>query len=457
MPVDWKALPVPLAIERPDRIPARRYYDREFFELERERFWPRVWQLACRLEEIPNPGDYVVYENLGQSVIVVRTGANEIKAYHNACRHRGMQLVQDRGNCRGGFVCPFHGWCWELDGRNKFVFEPTIFERELLDPDDLRLRECRLELWGGSAFINLDDDAPPLRASLEPFARYHDAHNVEKMRAEWWQSTVLPVNWKLAMEAFMEGYHALQTHPQLLARSAKKGYGPGTDTMGFTDPEDVIGSSIYFMKVLSEGMGCGMIHEKDIRVAEGLRHQVKLPEDPEEAVMEWNRQLNDAIVAWSRGAGIPMPDLNELAAQGHFSSVNFAFPHSFLLPVYGNASAYRIRPLGPEETLFEIWALTLFPEGEEPEPPKTPTPIAWDDPRWPEVPRQDFANLPRQQAGLRTKGFESMRLSGATEGMISNFHRLLDGYLAGLPYEKLLPATQKVSGGIDMAIKDLGW
>ena len=119
MTVDWKALPVHLAVEQPDRIPARRYYDAEFFELERELLWPRVWQMACRLEEIPNPGDYVVYDNLDQSVIVVRVDAERIKAYHNHCRHRGVQLATDRGNCTRGLVCPFHGWSWDIEYTGK--------------------------------------------------------------------------------------------------------------------------------------------------------------------------------------------------------------------------------------------------------------------------------------------------------------------------------------------------
>ena len=176
-----------------------------------------------------------------------------------------------------------------------------------------------------------------------------------------------------------------------------------------------------------------------------------------EAVIEWNRLLNDAIVESSQGAGIPMPDLNDLAAKGHVSSVNFAFPHYFLLPLYGNASSYRIRPLGPEETLFEVWALTLFPEGEEPESPTTPTPIPFDDPSWPEVLGQDFDNLPKQQVGLHSKGFESMRLSHETEGMVSNFERLVDGYLAALDHDKLLHAISQVSGAIDAPINDLGF
>ncbi|MBW2498996.1 MAG: Rieske 2Fe-2S domain-containing protein, partial [Deltaproteobacteria bacterium] len=88
------------AMTRPDQVPAERYYDREFYELECERLWPRVWQMACRLEEIPKPGDFVEYENVGQSVIVIRQEDDSVKAFHNTCRHRGTRLVEDRGSCR---------------------------------------------------------------------------------------------------------------------------------------------------------------------------------------------------------------------------------------------------------------------------------------------------------------------------------------------------------------------
>jgi Rieske 2Fe-2S family protein len=81
----------------------------------------------------------------------------------------------------------------------------------------------------------------------------------------------------------------------------------------------------------------------------------------------------------------------------------------------------------------------------------------FDDPRWPPIPKQDFSNLPRQQQGLHAKGFEFMRLSNQMEGLISNNHRLIDGYLRGSSYKKLLPAVQKVSGRIDVPIADLGF
>ena len=112
--------------------------------------------------------------------------------------------------------------------------------------------------------------------------------------------------------------------------------------------------------------------------------------------------------------------------------------------MYSSASSYRFRPLGPEETLMEIWSLTRFPEGERAGRGRTP-PEVWeyDDPRWPPIPAQDFSNLPRQQQGLHAQGFEYMRLSERAEGHLSNFERTLDGFLAGLPYDQLLPALPR--------------
>ena len=84
----WSAQPVPYAIEVPDRAPKQRYYDADFFALEAEQLWSRTWQMACRLEEIPAPGDYVEYEVLDQSVIVLRADDLSVRAFQNTCRPR---------------------------------------------------------------------------------------------------------------------------------------------------------------------------------------------------------------------------------------------------------------------------------------------------------------------------------------------------------------------------------
>jgi glycine betaine catabolism A len=467
-----KALKFPYPIERPERIPSRRYYDPEFYRLECERLWPRVWQMGCRLEEIPKPGDYVVYDVLDQSVIITRVDEKTVKAYHNACRHRGVQLVQDRGSAPSGFTCPFHGWRFGTDGRCKFIYTPSVFEKDQLKGKDLALRECRIETWGGCAFINFDPNAPGLRESIEPFATVHDAWHVETLRTEWWLAARLPCNWKLAMEAFMEGYHVMATHPQLLVPGvpheshayAELGWELSPMSPWATAPvgsmpaqvsaEDFIKLNLYFMRTLNTGMA-GMTHLKDIESAEQLA-TMSLPEDVRGATLAWRKAVNAAVMDNHRKLNMDIADLDELDERRHATSVNFCFPHYFLLPTYGSASSYRIRPLGPEECLFELWSLTRFPEGVEPPQIKTPTPMAFDDPRWPPIPTQDFSNLPRQQRGLHTQGFDYMRLSPQVEGLISNNHRLIDGYLAGLDYDKLVPAAQKVSGRIDVPVADLG-
>ncbi len=101
---------VPHPITVPDRIPKQRYYDPAFYALEGDQLWSRTWQMACRLEEIPNEGDFAEYEILDQSVLVVRSADGGAQAFQNACRHRGVRVALGRGSCAdSGFTCPFHG------------------------------------------------------------------------------------------------------------------------------------------------------------------------------------------------------------------------------------------------------------------------------------------------------------------------------------------------------------
>jgi Rieske 2Fe-2S family protein len=181
-----------------------------------------------------------------------------------------------------------------------------------------------------------------------------------------------------------------------------------------------------------------------VAIAEGLRG-IELPDDAESARATWNQALNHAVTEWHRERGSDMPDLEDLAVQGLDLEFFQGFPNAFVLPMYSSASAYRFRPLGPEETLMDIWSLTRYPEGEERPPPTPPEVWAHDDPRWPPIPTQDFSNLPRQQKGLHNPGFEYMRLNQRLEGHISNLQRTVDGYLAGLPHERLLRALQTVN------------
>src|SRR4029453_18219479 len=150
----WSALPVPYAIEVPDRARKERYFDAGFFALEAEQLWPRVWQMACRLEEIPGPGDFAEYEFLDQSVIVLRDEDLGVRAFQNVCRHRGVRVVQGRGTTDSGFTCPFHGWCYGLDGGNTHVPQRRTFAEHNLAPGDIDPPPGRCETWGGCAWLH---------------------------------------------------------------------------------------------------------------------------------------------------------------------------------------------------------------------------------------------------------------------------------------------------------------
>ena len=464
---------VPFPVEDPERIPAQRYYDPEFYQMELDHLWPHIWQMACRLEQIPDEGDWIEYSNVGKSVIIVNTGAGGIKAYHNACRHRGVPIAgmpkdgelgtADHGNCKqSGFVCPFHGWRFDMHGDNTLVYGKQLFSEKQLQHADLNLIPCRTDVAIGAVWINFDDDAPSVREAIGPLIDRLEAHNVHKLRMEWCYGTVLPANWKLAMEAFMEGYHVMKTHPQLYAATN----GMYDDRYGSNhkrDPEadahvrqaapgttlrEALDAQMLSMELLSEGMA-GMLHAKEVEIARGLLNVEGLPEDVSQAVPMWYGMVADQITKQLQAKGEPVPNLCEVMVSDPINAVEFLFPHYFLLPYFSSFSAYRIRPLGPESCFFEIYSLTMFPEGEEPEPVMGATVLPYDSAEFPPIPRQDYSNIPINQIGLHAKGFEFMRLSKDIEGLISNYQRIIDGYLAGVPQEKLAAANNLLGGNFD--------
>jgi phenylpropionate dioxygenase-like ring-hydroxylating dioxygenase large terminal subunit len=196
------------------RIPAHMYTSREVHDLEVEKLWSRVWQLACMEDEIPEVGDYHVYEIADLSFLIVRTSPDEIKAYRNSCLHRGRLLRETHGKGARNLRCAFHGWAWNLDGSLKEI--PCQWDFPSIDPDACSLPEALVDTWQGFVFVNPDRGAGPLADHLGdladhfekcPFDRRYKAAHVEK---------IMRVNWKACQEAFMESYHVVATHPTLM-------------------------------------------------------------------------------------------------------------------------------------------------------------------------------------------------------------------------------------------------
>ena len=261
----------------------------------------------------------------------------------------------------------------------------------------------------------------------------------------------------------MEGYHVMRTHPQLhKATPALYNTMYGHDTGGIGQPATrnlTVGQNIQqqlqSLELLSVGMA-GMVHAKELAIARQLV-DVELTEDPVKALPMWYGILQDQITKQLRAKGEPVPDLNAVAVSDPVNAVEFLFPHYFLLPFFTSMSSYRIRPLGPESCLFEIWSLTGAAEGQEPRTPLEPTFLPYDSREYPPIPQQDYSNIPLQQQGLHAEGFDFMRLSKEKEGLISNYQRIIDGYLSGVAPEKLAQAIQLLGGNFDGKILDLGF
>jgi phenylpropionate dioxygenase-like ring-hydroxylating dioxygenase large terminal subunit len=350
-----------------------------------------------------------------------------------------------------------------MHGENTFVYGKQLFSERQLEHADLNLIPCRVETAIGCAFINFDSEAPTFRETIGPLGELLDLHHVDKLRVEWWYGTVLPANWKLAMEAFMEGYHVMKTHPQLQKAMPWLFNGMYGDEFGDpqwreklkSTPREMVRMTYEQFKCTSTGMA-GLVHPKELAIAESLL-DIDLPDDPEQAIYHYVGAVNAEITRQLRERGEPVPDCNELAVRAPLRGVEFVFPHYFLLPSFTSFSSYRIRPLGPESCFFELWSLTMFPKGEEPDPVMAPTILPYDSLEFPPIPRQDYSNIPIQQQGLHAKGFEFMRLSKDVEGLVSNYQRIIDGYLAGVPQDKLANATQLLTNNFDAEIKDLGF
>jgi len=121
-----------------------RFISRAWHERETERLWSRVWQFACREEHLPDVGSYVLYEIVNFSFIVIRTAPDEIKAYRNACLHRGRQLKDYDGRCTE-LRCPYHGFSWQIDGRLKHI--PARWDFPHIDARQWSLPEAKVDTW----------------------------------------------------------------------------------------------------------------------------------------------------------------------------------------------------------------------------------------------------------------------------------------------------------------------
>lgn len=431
-----------------------RYIDPRFTRLEYERLWNRVWQFAARLDEVPQVGDYTTYDIGEQSVMIVRVDTDTIKAYHNACPHRGTALSEGAGSFENGAIrCPFHGWRWNLEGCIQFVMERHEFHGGKLQDSDVALREVSVEVFAGFIFINLDPNPASFEEFIAPVGGFIEDLAVGDMHHYWWKRISGPANWKVAQEAFFETFHVGATHPQLddvgreivyegreggecththVAYDAfPNGHGrffssrPPISSNESNPGEEQLEHMIEHMAHLVHEMDA-MVLKEDVQVAESLRGK-PVPEGSTYGA-EFVKAIYNRAAMEQRPMPVPSP---ETAAM--WGGLVYVFPNLLILPNLGNVMMYRIRPDGfnPDSCIFEIYSTRTYGAAET--VPRAEVQQV-TDPSDPEqlllIPRQDFSNIPRVQRGLHSIGCKQIWLASHNEKIIMNMHRELDRYLS---------------------------
>ena len=414
-----------------DDIAFERYTSPEFFQREMDRMWTKVWQWACREENIREVGDYVVYDIGKYSIIVVRSAPDEIKAFYNSCLHRGTKFSHSF-TCghRQQITCPYHGWSWNLDGTICEI--PSQWDFSHVNAPGFALPEVRVDTWAGFVFINLDSDATSLREYLGVAVDHFKNWNMHNRYTTIHIQKELPCNWKAAMEAFMENYHTRVVHPQLMITSS----GPSTQydlfgehlsrflaLMAVPDPD--------FGRELSEEEKLDTMLVGERALSEG-GPQIKNGGTARAAMADYLRVLFDKELD---------AEVGDLTDSEILDTIEYTlFPNMFLFPGLSLPMIYRFRPLGtdPDKSLFDLLYLRpISRSGKHPysaEPVRISvdesyTSVAGMDPGMGHVYDQDTDNLDLQQQGFHTAKKTSGTLGNYQEIRIRHLHQTLDKYL----------------------------
>lgn len=403
-----------------------RYISREWHLLERERLWKRVWQFACREEHIPHAGDHYVYDIAGMSFLVVRTETGDIKAYPNACLHRGRRLKDHDGSC-SELRCPFHGFAWRLNGELQDIPADWDFPHVEARKDEFNLPECQVATWAGFVFINPDPQAGPFEEFLGGLADQFEVWNLEDRYVEAHVTKVIAANWKIAQEAFCEAYHVNATHPQILTYLG--------DTNSQVDvwdtfarvitpggtPSPLLGSENPSQdEILSAMLDVRVDQEAPLSVPEGTTARAVLAGAARE---RWRPIVGDHV--------------DQMSDAEMMDSIDYTlFPNFHPWGAF-NRIVYRFRPNGDDHrsAIMEVLFLSPF-SGERPAPAKV-TALSVDEP-WTTAPElgmlakvfdQDVFNMAKVQLGLETTFKPGITLANYQESKVRWLHHMLSEWV----------------------------
>ena len=409
-------------------LPKERYTSREVHDAEKRKLWPATWLSTCREENIPNPGDYFEFTIVDQAILLVRQRDGGIKAFYNACSHRGMPLVCGAGN-KKDFRCPFHAWTFAIDGALASIPSPDEFSNS-----DYSLPEVRVDTWSGYIFVNMDGEAPPLAEYLSPATDVLDGFRIGDMRFSKVNRITMPCNWKLAIEAFIEAYHLPGTHPQTIMSmddvntTAER---VGIHSNGII-PEFIASPRIgaddeemVFEALVADLTEMGLAPDKDATLDDSRSTRLELPEGmtAAEFFIGMQRQMAEA-------EGVDLSHLTDQQMREYH--LWHLFPN-LVLQVNGPiVLGWRAYPNGddPDSCILEELICRLVGPDSAGETAEWIEYDSWHDYDCPALLQQDFSNLERMQVGMKQRGYRGVVLAQRQEDRIQHMAEVIERYLS---------------------------
>jgi choline monooxygenase len=404
----------------PIMISKDRYISPQWMARENERLWPKVWQFACSVDHVAEPGDFYEYRAGWLSILVVRGHDGELRAFQNACRHRGNAICEGTGSGLDELRCPYHRWAWHTDGRLREVPSRRWFGS--MDNDEYALIPALVDTWGPTVWVNLDTSAAPLREWLEGVPDDMSWASFDDYRCNSLIVREMPANWKVVSEGFSETYHIQGVHPEMLGYIndvdatqhlwnrhgvSKQEYGVPSPRLGREVPPSMVWDTWV------ESMGS--------RLGIPAGEQPPAPEVPAGQTMQ--DVIAQRIVAHQASLGVDLSGLDSRQLTSA-SQYNF-FPNATLLLWSDMVNILSTRPgLTPDDCQFVMTNFHRVPAGA---PRAKPITIG---PGGPEIPLglvmgQDIGIMKTAQRGLHQPGLTHLAVS-AEEARVINLHRNLD-------------------------------
>jgi nitrite reductase/ring-hydroxylating ferredoxin subunit len=412
----------------PVLVPASRYTSRDFAELEEERLWPHVWQIACTVDHVPEPGDFYEYRCGRLSVIVVRGDDGSLRAFQNVCRHRGNSICQGSGSGLECLRCPYHHWTWDLEGALREVPSRKGFGAGLRN-EDFGLFRVQVDTWGPLVFVNLDLTAAPLDVFLEGLVDDSAWAQLDEFHAA--ATTITPVqsNWKVVAEGFSETYHVQGIHPEML--------GSIDDVHAPQRLWGLHGASYQHYGVASPRLGRASSNDdvwRSFVESQGGRMGVTDPETPLPPIPP-GQTVRDVIAEQIRqdqaSSGV---DLSGYSTEQITRLCQYnLFPNVTVLVQADMVTAIIARP-GATVDDAEFVLISLRRSAPGAKVPRAADIVVEDPTYLGLVMSQDCTLLRTAQRGLHQPGLEYLAIS-SEECRIINLHRNLERHLGLVPSE----------------------